>query len=297
MLKLANPENIMENMMKSRFGLTVIALLVLFLLSVNNIAIGADRMTYEEYQSKLAEFQARESNANDKMESERSSIEDLNNQISDLEQQITAVWDDIFSFASTNKDDFEQLKSQSDDLASKISEFERLSPDALLNRADELDDLDNMIAELRAMPGSSIGSVFEQLNDLTDRVERLRNAVPQPKHDMYSVISGDHLWRIAGKSNIFNDPWKWMRIYSSNRSEIKDPDLIYPDQRLRIPRQIGREEYLVKKGDSLAKIASSNQVYGDPFKWTKIYQANKENGFIPDPNLIYPEQILFIPGN
>jgi len=283
--------------MKYRFGLTVITLLALLLLSANNVAIGADRMTYEEYQSKLAEYQARETNANDKIDVERSSIEDLKSQIADLEQQFSAVWEDIFAFANTNKEDYDQLTSKSNDLMDKISAFERLSPDALLNRANELDDLDAMIADLRAESGSNIITILEQLNDLSQRVERLRNAVPKPKHEMYSVIRGDHLWRIAGKSNIFNDPWKWMRIYSSNRSEIKDPDLIYPNQRLRIPRQIGREEYLVKKGDSLAKIASSNQVYGDPFKWTKIYQANKENGFIPDPNLIYPEQILFIPSN
>jgi len=287
----------MENIMKYRFGLTVITLLALLLLSANNVAIGADRMTYEEYQSKLAEYQARETNANDKIDVERSSIEDLKSQIADLEQQFSAVWEDIFAFANTNKEDYDQLTSKSNDLMDKISAFERLSPDALLNRANELDDLDAMIADLRAESGSNIITILEQLNDLSQRVERLRNAVPKPKHEMYSVIRGDHLWRIAGKSNIFNDPWKWMRIYSSNRSEIKDPDLIYPNQRLRIPRQIGREEYLVKKGDSLAKIASSNQVYGDPFKWTKIYQANKENGFIPDPNLIYPEQILFIPSN
>ncbi len=287
----------MENSMKIRFGVTVFTLMTLLLSSVINTAICADKMTFEEYQSQLAQFQARESTANDKIESERAEIDRIKNSISDIEHQIAAVWDEIYSFANISKDDFDALSQRVDEHSDKISEFERLSPDALFDRASELDDLDALISEFRSENGSKLSSVYDKLEDLAQRVERLRNAVPKPKHEMYSVIRGDHLWRIAGKSTVFNDSWKWMRIYSSNRSEIKDPDLIYPDQRLRIPRQVGREEYLVKKGDSLSKIASNNEVYGDPFKWTKIYQANKENGFIPDPNLIYPEQILSIPGN
>jgi len=283
--------------MKFRFGLIIITLTFMHLLSIDNLAISADRMTYEEFQSQLAQYQSAEKDANQKIEYERSKIEEINRRIGELEEQIAAVWDEVYSLVGTTKGEFAQLTVQTDDLASKIAGLESLRPDELLDRANELDDLDAMIAELRNMPGSIISSVASQLDDLTGRVERLRNAVPKPKHDMYSVIRGDHLWRIAGRSNIFNDPWKWMRIYSTNRSQIKDPDLIYPDQRLRIPRQIGREEYLVKRGDCLAKIASSNEVYGDPFKWTKIYQANKENGFLRDPNLIYPEQILSIPGN
>lgn len=49
--------------------------------------------------------------------------------------------------------------------------------------------------------------------------------------------------------------------------------------------------YTVKKGDSLWRIAG--RVYGNPFKWPRIYQANKEK--IKTPNKIYPGQVLTIP--
>jgi len=45
----------------------------------------------------------------------------------------------------------------------------------------------------------------------------------------------DCLWNIAGKDYIYNDPWKWKRIYKANADKIKDPDLIYPGQVLDIP--------------------------------------------------------------
>jgi nucleoid-associated protein YgaU len=54
----------------------------------------------------------------------------------------------------------------------------------------------------------------------------------------------------------------------------------------------GEQTYTVKSGDSLSKIAK--KYYGDPMKYTVIYEANK--ALIGDnPNLIHPGQVLTIP--
>ena len=45
----------------------------------------------------------------------------------------------------------------------------------------------------------------------------------------------DCLWNIAKKPRFYGDPWKWKRIYKANTDKIKDPDLIYPGQKLAIP--------------------------------------------------------------
>jgi nucleoid-associated protein YgaU len=49
----------------------------------------------------------------------------------------------------------------------------------------------------------------------------------------YTVVSGDSLSRIAKRE--YGDANAWPRIYEANRDIIKDPDLIYPGQTLRIP--------------------------------------------------------------
>ena len=49
----------------------------------------------------------------------------------------------------------------------------------------------------------------------------------------YVVVSGDSLSKIAKRE--YGDAKKWPMIFEANRSLIKDPDLIYPGQELRIP--------------------------------------------------------------
>ena len=49
----------------------------------------------------------------------------------------------------------------------------------------------------------------------------------------YVVVKGDSLSKIA--KHEYGDAAKWRRIYEANQDSIKDPDLIYPGQTLKIP--------------------------------------------------------------
>jgi nucleoid-associated protein YgaU len=51
------------------------------------------------------------------------------------------------------------------------------------------------------------------------------------------------------------------------------------------------QTYVVKKGDSLSKIAE--EVYGDKMLYPKIFEANRD--ILTDPNKIKPGQKLRIP--
>lgn len=51
----------------------------------------------------------------------------------------------------------------------------------------------------------------------------------------YIVRKGDCLWGISKKAEIHGNPSMWRKIYEANKNIIKDPNLIYPGQRLVIP--------------------------------------------------------------
>ena len=54
-----------------------------------------------------------------------------------------------------------------------------------------------------------------------------------PKVEFYEVAKGDTLSGIAKK--FYGDPMMYTRIFEANREVIKDPEKIYPGQKIRIP--------------------------------------------------------------
>jgi len=61
-------------------------------------------------------------------------------------------------------------------------------------------------------------------------------------NDSYTVVRGDNLWNISGKSSIYGDPYQWPLIFKANRGQIKDPDLIIPGQNFDIDRNASSSE-------------------------------------------------------
>jgi nucleoid-associated protein YgaU len=56
-----------------------------------------------------------------------------------------------------------------------------------------------------------------------------------PNYKTYTVVKGDSLWTIAKK--FYGSGSKWKTIYNANTDKIKNPNLIYPKQVLKIPNQ------------------------------------------------------------
>jgi nucleoid-associated protein YgaU len=61
---------------------------------------------------------------------------------------------------------------------------------------------------------------------LTGLMAELRGSMMQ-----YTVVQGDSLWKISGRSDVYNNPYQWPLIYKANRDKIRDADLIHPGQR------------------------------------------------------------------
>ncbi len=61
-------------------------------------------------------------------------------------------------------------------------------------------------------------------------------AIPRGLPTTWKVYKGECLWTISSYPEIYDDPFKWPQIYRANNDKIEDPDLIYPNQILRIPR-------------------------------------------------------------
>jgi len=69
----------------------------------------------------------------------------------------------------------------------------------------------------------------ERVND-----ENLEAPPAEEETEFYTVKSGDSLWKIAQK--FYGNGNKYQRIFEANKEVIKNPDLIYPGQTLRLPK-------------------------------------------------------------
>jgi len=70
----------------------------------------------------------------------------------------------------------------------------------------------------------------EGIAEVDDKME-VANA--EPEAQFYTVEKGDYLSKIAKK--VYGDASKYNVIFEANKPMLKDPDLIYPGQVLRIP--------------------------------------------------------------
>jgi len=273
----------------------VIALLVSFLafnfLAAQN-SYNYEEMEMDQYNALLGEWQQKLDTQKAGIDEEQKKIDELNARNDQLQADIDGTWDDIFTMTGLTKQDYDNYTNGLGQLRSDASALLSLSPEQIYERMNEVDALQAKLDEAKKSPFSVMSDNAKVIADIQSIIDQTREKGKAAVPPSYTVVRGDHLWKIAGKEDIYGDSYAWMRIYTSNKDQIKDPNLIFVNQTFNIPHQIGQNEYLVTKGDNLSKIAGYSNVYGSPFKWQKLYEANKST--IADPSVIYPYQLLQI---
>lgn len=270
-----------------------LSLVAFLLLSVTGLFAQEERkIGMDEYKAQLADTQTREAAATEKSAQLKADIAELKVKIDETQAQIDAEWEAIYALLGTDKASHEAYRAEIKGLNEQLDALAALSPEELFQKRDEIKAIEAKIAELKTNKLAILTESQNAFAALEGKIADLKAKMPKNQYDQYTVEKGDYLWKISKKDDIYGDPYQWIRIYCVNKDQIKDPDVIHPEQILNIARSVGANEYLVAKGDFLAKIAGS--VLNDPAKWTKLYDANKD-AVLTNANLIYPNQVIVIP--
>jgi len=255
-------------------------------------------LTYwEDLENELMMWQTREAAA-------REAIPENEAKIAELKQKIQAVdnaYENLYAnineaLGGITRDEIVEFQSQLDNIEAQLDYYGKMPDSELYKNKDEIlafiDNYNNLKNQnIAKVP--KFRSDFEELNKRILKLsDDLQQAKPEYYEDTHAVVKGECLWFISGYEHIYNNPTKWGIIYRANRDQIKDPDLIYPDQVFKIPRGLPTT-WKVYKGECLWTISSYPEIYNNPFNWPRIFHANTDQ--IKDPDLIYPNQILLIP--
>ena len=277
-----------------KYFLTLVLALSLLLTLSLPFAMAQEKMTMDEYRAQLQEWQTREANAKKAAQDCETAVQGLKSEVQALKTESDKVWNEILAEIGTDQAGVDAYRTQLNALNSQVDGLLALSPEELFKRRDEIKSAEAKLAELKKSRISALTEMQNLIATIEGKLTQVKNKLPKAMYDNYTVVVGDYLWKVSGKPAIYNDPMQWMRIYSYNTDQIKDPDLIYPAQILKIHRENGPDEYLVAKGDYLSKVAGKADILGDVTKWTKIYEKNKSI-IGEDPNRIYPYTVLVIP--
>ncbi len=257
-----------------------------------------EKMKKEDWTNEMGGLSNQQGNLQYQIDSLNKSITGTKEEGEKADKETEDTWNEIYALIGTDKAGVEEMKKKLSDLETRLNDYAKMSDEALSKIVDSLlVPLKNEIDANKKDKRYALTEIYNKVNDLSNRADQLVQrgksyTPPKPKHDTYVVNIGDYLWRISGKKDVYADPYQWIKIYSANRDQIRNPDLIYPNQSFTIPRSAESNEYWVVRGDYMKGIAQ--KVYGNPSDWVKIYNANKKI-IGEDASRIYPHTILIIP--
>jgi LysM repeat protein len=263
-------------------------------ISLSSVAQAQEnKMTREEYVAQMADLQQREAAAQQQIETLNGQIDDLSEQSNSCDLAIADLNDQIRTLVDASDTQIEAFSNRLDAIIGQLEGLLSLAPEVLIQRKGEAKALAAEVVDMKSNKIAAIPEMAEKLARIDALLSQIKARIAQPVTIDYTVERGDNLFNIAKKESVYDDPYMWPRIYRANKEDIKDPDMIFPEQILAVPFGVAENQYLVSRGDFLFKIAAD--VYNDASKWHKIYEANKAQ--VVEPHLIFPAQVLEIPSN
>jgi hypothetical protein len=228
----------------------------------------AVEMAKEEWQKQVSELTTKSAELKSKLENLQKEVEGLQKQETEKAQGLKLCSDELSTIIGPLEAPFvEKL----DAIDARLNELTKLSNQDLWARRAELDSVQKWINIAGKSPLCVIKKYQDRLTGQQSQLDGLKKTLEQiiasgevmPTYTVGTWASNrDCLWNIAKKPKIYDNPFLWPKIWQDNRDQIKNPDVIHPGQKLKIPPKadLTKEEnralrsYWSKKRDKTAAV-------------------------------------------
>jgi nucleoid-associated protein YgaU len=224
--------------MKYVIRLSLIAILVG---SVTCLSFTQEKMTKEAWQKEITELTAKSTELKSKLDGLQKEVTDLQTQEATKVQALKQCSDELAGIQGQLEPPFLQ---KLDAIDARLNDLSKLSNQDLWARRAELDTVQKWINIAGKEPLSVIKKYQDRLADQQSRLDALKKTLEQiiasgeimPTYTVGTwARNRDCLWNIAKKPKIYDNPFLWPKIWQGNRDQIKNPDIIHPGQKLKIP--------------------------------------------------------------
>lgn len=219
-----------------------LSLIALFLV-IGSMGAFSQEMSKEEWQRQIAEMTTKRDSLKTVLAGLQKDIADLKKQDDEKAAQIKKLTDELASLVGSQEAAF---TAQLDKIDNLINELSKLSNQDLWARRADVDTAQNWLDGLKQSPLSAMDKFAKRIQDDQAKLDALKKTIQSTAEaaqagKTYTVGTWardrDCLWNIAKKPKIYDNAFLWPKIWQGNRDQIKNPDLIYRGQKLKIPEK------------------------------------------------------------
>jgi len=226
--------------MMKKFLLTMVAVLAVTPAMAQPTVVDPNKqdqdLTKAEAEVRINEFSTRVNTLQGQLDALNAEMNTMNQQMTQLVNDAKKCRDDIYALVGATEADVRNFRERLGRIESRVREIGGMSDEQIGGMRGELDSLE---MQLNGMRREKIAVLPEFYNKIIDIARQINDIRGRAKSSTYTVGTWakdrDCLWNIAGKEQIYNDPFMWPKIWQANTDKIRNPDVIFPGQVLSIP--------------------------------------------------------------
>lgn len=193
-------------------------------------------LTKQEAELRIQDFQTRVASLEAKLSELTGKHNDLNAELKNAIAALKDCQEEIKKMLGVNDAEIEAFAQKLGVLEGKVREMKRLNDDQLADKTAEIKALED---EWNALKTNKIAIMPQFFNRMVQLGKDIKGLYRTKKINSYTVGTWaedkDCLWNISGKMEIYGDPLQWPKIWQINTDQIRNPDIIFPGQVLKIP--------------------------------------------------------------
>lgn len=215
---------------------------VAIIFAISSVASAQEEMKLDDWQAQITTLTAQRDSLKNVLNQLNTDVANLKSQLASLDQQVQAEMQKYLDLLHATQADMQAYDQMLNNLAGQIDNYTKMSDQDLCAHRADVAALGAQIDSAKASRLSLAVEFYPRVQDLSNNYAQLKARLAncqQMAEKTYTVgtwaRNKDCLWNISKKETIYDDPWKWPKIYVANRDQIKNPDLIHPREVLRIP--------------------------------------------------------------